>query len=118
MQAALHHRLRLVRAAHGHAQFGGLALGVGLKNRIGADVHANLCGQRLHLGLVADQRGQDEPFNGSLDSALKRHAAERPDHRRGNGRQFLAALQKFVKDVVIGRMADQRVNGNGLGQGC
>ena len=30
--------------------------------------------------------------------------------------QLLAALEELVKDVVVGRMADQRVDGNGFSQ--
>ena len=33
-----------------------------------------------------------------------------------DGRQILAALNELVKDVVVGGMADQRVNGNSFSQ--
>ena len=41
----------------------------------------------------------------------------RPTDSRGDGRQSFAALKELVEDVVIGRMADQRVNGYGFGNG-
>ena len=116
VQAALHHGLRTAAAAHSHAQLGGLDLGLGMDDRIRTDIDADLCGQSLHLVLVADQRGQDEALFGGFHSAPERHVGERPADRRGDGRQILAALQKLVKDMVVGGMADQRVNGNGFSQ--
>ena len=118
VQAAFHHRLRAAGAAHADAQLGGLALGVGLQNRVGADIDADLGGQSLHIGLIADQRGQDQIFLGRFDGAPQGHIGERPDHGGGNGRQFLAALKKLMKDVVVGGMANQRVNSNGFSQPC
>jgi hypothetical protein len=116
VQAALHHGQGIAGAAHGHAQLGGLGFGVGLKNGVGADVQADLCGQRLHGGFVADQRGLDQALDRGFDGAPQGHVGQRPDHRGGDGRQILAALDELVKDVVVGGMADQRVNGNGFSQ--
>ena len=117
VQAALHHGLGIAAAAHGHAQLGGLGLGVGLENGIGADVDADLRGQGFHCGFVADECGLDEALGGGFDGAAQGYVGQRPDDRRGDGRQSLAALDEFVKDVVVGGMADQRVNGNGFSQG-
>ena len=56
------------------------------------------------------------PSIGGFDGAPQRHVRERPDDGGGDGRQLLAALDELVKDVVVGGMADQRVNGNGFSQ--
>ena len=69
MQAALHHGLRIAAAAHGDAQLGGLRLGIRLQNREWADVDADLCGQRLHLCFIADQRRLDQALGGRFDRA-------------------------------------------------
>ena len=117
VQAALHHGLGVAAAAHGDADLGGLGLGFRMKDGERADVHADLCGQRLHLGFVADQGGLDEPLGSGFDSAPQGHVRQRPADRRGDGGQRLAALQKLVKDVVVGGMADQGVNGYGFSKG-
>ena len=116
VQAALHHGQGIAGAAHGHAQLGGLGLGFGIEDGIGADVDADLRGQRLHRGFVADQRGLDEAGDRGFDGAAQGHVGQRPDHCGGDGRQIFAALDELVKDVVVGGMADERVNGNGFSQ--
>ena len=118
VQAALHQGLGAATAAHGHTQLGGLALAVGVDDGIGGDIQAYLCGQRLQRDLVADQSRLDEPLNRRFHRASERHVRQRPTDRRGDGRQLLAASQKLEKYVVIGGMADQRVNGNGFSQPC
>ena len=116
VQAALHHGLGIAGAAHGYAQFGGLGLTVSIENGISADVNANLRGQRFQRGLVADECGLDEALGRGFDGALEGYVRQWPDDRRGDGRQILAALDESTKDMVVGGMADQRVNGNAFGQ--
>ena len=87
--------------------------------RIGiwANVNADLCRQRLHFGFVANQGGLDETLGCSFDRASERHVRHGPADCRGDGRKGLAALKELVKDVVVGGVANQRVNGNGFGEG-
>ena len=118
VQAALHHGLRIAGAAHGHAQLRRLGFAVRLENGIGRDIQLCLCRQGLHLRLIADQGGLDEPFDRCFDGAAQGYVRERPDHGGGDGRQVLAAIDELVKNVVIGRMANQRVNGNIFCQRC
>jgi hypothetical protein len=90
VQAALHHGLGIAGAAHGHAQLGGLALGVGLEDRIGADVDADLLRPAPSwLGFVADQRGLNQAFDRGFDGAPQGHVGKRPDDRGGDGRKLL-----------------------------
>src|ERR1035441_9953881 len=53
---------------------------------------------------------------GRLAGAGEGYFRKWPDNGGGNGRQELAALDELVKDVIVGWMANQRVNGNGFSQ--
>ena len=60
--------------------------------------------------------GLIRPSSRGFDGAPQSHVGQRPDDRRGDGRQRLAALDELVKDVVVGGMADQWVNGYSFSQ--
>jgi hypothetical protein len=56
---------------------------VGLKDGVGADVEAELCGEGFHLGLVADEGGLDEAFDGGFDGAAEGYVREGPNDGGG-----------------------------------
>ena len=83
----------------------------------GDDVDADFGGQSVHFGFIADERGLDEAFGSGFNGAAQSDVGQRPADRGGDGGQGLAALKELVKDVIVGGMADQRVDGNGFGKG-
>jgi hypothetical protein len=118
VQAAFHQCLRVALAAHGHGSLGGLCLGLGLDDRKCADVGADLCRQCLHGLFGSNESWLDQPGSRGFHRAAQSHLSERPNHRRRDGREILAARNELVKDVVIRRMADKWVNGNSFSQCC
>ena len=62
-------------------KFGGFDLGLGVQNRKGADIDADLRGQRLHLVFMADQRRLDEALRGGFDGTPQRHVRHGPARR-------------------------------------
>ncbi len=117
VQAALHHGLGISAAAHAHADFGGLDFAVGIEDRIRRDVDADFCGESMHLRFIADQRGLDEALDGGFNCSAQRNVREGPADCSGDGRQRFAAIEKLVKDVIVGGMANQGIDDNGFGQG-
>ncbi len=116
VQAALHQRLRIARAANHHGRRGRLGLGFGFHNGKFADVDAELCGKGFHGRFRADESGLDETGGSGFHCALQRHLAQRPHHGRGDGGQRFAALDEFMKDVIIRGMPNKWVDGNGFSQ--
>jgi hypothetical protein len=81
-----------------------------------ADVDADLCGQGLHGRFRADQRGLDEAGGRGFHGAAQRHFAQGQTTAVVMAGKSLAALDEFVKDVIIRRMPYKWVNGNGFSQ--
>ena len=117
VQAAFHESLEVAAAALDDTEFSGLALGVGLEDRVLADIDANPVCESLHGLLVTDQCGLNQSGCCGLYCALESHFRLRPHDCGGNGRERLAALEKFMKDVIVSGMADQGVDGYGFGKG-
>ena len=116
VQAALHHGLGVARAADGDADLGGLLFASGLEDRIRGNIDADLGGKRLHGCAGADESGLNQASRGGFHSAAQGDIGKRPNHRGGDRRQTLAALDELMKDVVVGRMSHQRIKGNGFGE--
>jgi hypothetical protein len=87
-----------------------------LKDGVGADVEADSGGESFHLGFVADEGWLDEAFDGGFDGAAEGYVRKRPDDCCGQGWEIFAALDELVEYVVIGGMADERVDGYGFSQ--
>ena len=73
VQAALHQRQRIARAAHCHGSFRGMSLGFGFDDRKRADVGADLCRQRLHRRFRANERGLNQPGSRRFHRAVHCH---------------------------------------------
>jgi hypothetical protein len=110
VQAALHQDLRFSRAAQTDANLGGLAFGVRMNDGVGAYVDADLGCQGLDFDFVANQRGQDDACDGAFNGPLQGNVRQWPYDRHGDWGKGLATFNEFVKDVIVGRMANQAVN--------
>src|ERR1700739_1251814 len=82
-----------------------------MDKRESGDVDADLGGERLHLALGADERRLDQVFVGSFHGTSQPNVRHGPADSRGDRGQGLAAIEKFVKDMEVSRMANERVNG-------
>ena len=116
VQAALHHGLGAAAAAHADADLGGFGFGVRVEDGVRRDVDADLCGQGAHGGFVADERGLDESLGSGFDGAAQGDIGERPADGGGDSRQGFAAVEKLVKDMIVGGVTDQRIDDNCFGK--
>src|ERR1019366_7474545 len=82
----------------------------------GADVDADLRGERFHLHFVADQGRLDETLGCCLNSAAQSYVRHGPADGGCDRWQGLAALEELVKNVVVSRMTYQRVDGHCFGE--
>ncbi len=87
-----------------------------LYNRELADVDADLRSQGLQGRFRADQDGRDEVGGSGFNSAAEGYVSKRPNHGGGDGREIFATLDELLKDVVVGGMADKRIDSNGFSQ--
>jgi hypothetical protein len=101
VQAALHQRLHLARAGHGHGLVGGFVAVLGVDDAHARQVGAGRLGHGMDLGLRPHQHRHDQPAPRRFQRTQQRIVVARVDHRGQHRRHVLAALEQAREHIGV-----------------